>query len=838
MKLKRFIAGVLIAMMVFTNVFADNLDVYDNLLSRVETLLNAYSDRAVLASQIYLVKNELDNGNLENKVQDWLDDHNAEEQNLNEYGFNSGSINDMVDAFKRELPSSADDLTSGNTVFTKAYNDNNGLSYGEYADELKDMADRLFASLPPEAKAKLEKFDKNGTESSKQVFVAILDAVMNDKAGSVKYNTKTELYFNAKYEFTTSTKTKIFNVLDQFKDDGVADTNVALTTDAFFDLSNAVLHMMTNSVSGPAAQYLHEIMGNAKLITVTNFTPGPVDPVDPPNPPNPPSPSGPPATPPGQVDKPLNPGNQKRLENIEDNLPQAGENASDAQREAAKSAVDELMAGLDEDFGSAKDADAQLIAVSETVGKTLEILSAEDAGKVAESFADLIEATVGNPNLTLDAQKALIEDAVINTFSKLDQTNANSVAAKQKLENIINKIVKNAARVELLGDSVPQAGEGAQASVQQFNIVGKDVSKAIADAVKTNKDLEAMLRRNGLNDVANQTNPIVNLMLSDVKDDEKLSLSLAADAVKNLGDSGVDVLVEAKGVEFRLPAALMKLSKALTIETKPLEAGTTLLPTTAAGQFKTHKVVDASVKDGETDIKGMVELSFSIADLEGVDLDTLMVGVYEDGVWTKIGYEIVGDKIVFLAPHFSIYSLGTYESAFEDVNASWAKKYILSLTARGIVSGRSDIAYDPDATLTRAEFTTLLVKHLGLEDEVTVNFKDVDADAWYYDYVGRAGLHSLAVGIEEGNFKPNEAITREDMAVMLYRAYKQKYGFNLNRAAAPFSDNSTISVEARDAVYAAKTHGIISGYPDNTFRPEGLATRAEAATIMYLFLQK
>ncbi len=99
-------------------------------------------------------------------------------------------------------------------------------------------------------------------------------------------------------------------------------------------------------------------------------------------------------------------------------------------------------------------------------------------------------------------------------------------------------------------------------------------------------------------------------------------------------------------------------------------------------------------------------------------------------------------------------------------------------------------------------------------------------------------MNGINAGVTGKNFRPDEQITREEMAVMLTQAYEIKYGVEMTGQSAQFSDASDISDYAKSAVYAMKSGGIISGYPDNTFKPQHTASRAEAATMMYLFLEK
>lgn len=838
MKLKKILVGAVVTSMIFTNSmigFAEtpsNGDVYNDLLNKVETLLQNYT-KGNLYDKVTAVKTELEASDVEAQVTAWLTANESTKATLANYGINESAITALVDVLRAEL-----DASDKTKLLYQAGNDADGnLTYAEYSTELKALADRVYNVLPTLVTDELAKFDKDGSVSTKQVFVEILNAVMNDKIGTITRNTSTNRYYNSAYALNAGTKTSIVNILKNYKDvkgpDAPTDANIISMGDVFYDLSDAMVKIFDQSVNSSQAS-LDELLVTMNMLKVNKYNP-PSDKDDDDDDKDSGSGSsggstgGSTKTPATGLDK----DDQKKLDEVEDQLPQAGKDATDAQKEAAKNAVDDLLGGMTLD--TAKDADAQVKAVASTVGKTLAVLDGEKAAEVAGEFADLVGAALNNPNVSVEEQQEMLEGAIRNTFSKLvsneDASAADLAGVKEEIAALAETVVKNAATLKVRG----QSSDGLKA----FELTAKDLASTLKKAVSTQADFVRSLEANGLTDVAKTVEKNINLALPEVKATEQVSIKLDAEAAKSLGDSGVGVTVEAKGVNFKLPAVLMQAAKSgLSVTSKPVTKADHLNQVTDAGKMTNLKTVNVSVENGEEAVKGMVELAFSLADLKDVDLDALAVGVFEEGQWTKLDYTIENGMVTFTAPHFSIYSLMTFTPSFEDVDASWAKQYITSLTARGVVSGKSTTAYDPNGTLTRAEFTTMLVKHLGLTNEVTQNFKDVSSDEWYYTYVGQAGLNSLAVGIEAGNFMPNEPITREDMAVMMYRAYKLENGFNLDNATTPFSDNLKISESARDAVYAVRTHGIISGYPDNTFRPEANATRAEAAAMMYLFLNK
>lgn len=175
---------------------------------------------------------------------------------------------------------------------------------------------------------------------------------------------------------------------------------------------------------------------------------------------------------------------------------------------------------------------------------------------------------------------------------------------------------------------------------------------------------------------------------------------------------------------------------------------------------------------------------------------------------------------------------------FKDVPSShWAYEYIGRLAARGVVNGMGDNFYQPEANLTRAQFLTMLSKTIyGLDpsQSVPAGFADVPATEWYYNYVNWGYASGIVNGMDETTFAPNDNITREQMAIMLsnFTRYTELM-LPETKAGTTFTDSSMISPWAAEAVTKIVSSGVMSGYPEGNYNPQGKATRAEAATVVY-----
>lgn len=164
--------------------------------------------------------------------------------------------------------------------------------------------------------------------------------------------------------------------------------------------------------------------------------------------------------------------------------------------------------------------------------------------------------------------------------------------------------------------------------------------------------------------------------------------------------------------------------------------------------------------------------------------------------------------------------------AFNDITGHWAEGNIRELVTAGVLSGYPDATFKPDNTITRAEFTSALVKAFKLEARRGRVFNDT-IQHWAQDCISTATAHGITSGCDETNFGPDDTITREQMAVMIIRAACLSGGEGKT-----FADSARISDWAAGAVAAASGKNIIGGFPDNTFRPWANATRAEAVSVI------
>lgn len=173
-------------------------------------------------------------------------------------------------------------------------------------------------------------------------------------------------------------------------------------------------------------------------------------------------------------------------------------------------------------------------------------------------------------------------------------------------------------------------------------------------------------------------------------------------------------------------------------------------------------------------------------------------------------------------------------TVFEDCKGHWAESYIVSLFEKGIVAGKTATEFSPDTFVTRAEFAKLIAGALGLElpQEHTAVFKDVSQSDWYSPYVNAVFAAGIISGYEDGTFKPNKLVTRQEMAKMLCVAAELKQ-LNADGSSAEFADFAMVDSWAAEYVLKSSAFGLFGGDDKNFFNPHSTATRAESSAVIH-----
>lgn len=188
---------------------------------------------------------------------------------------------------------------------------------------------------------------------------------------------------------------------------------------------------------------------------------------------------------------------------------------------------------------------------------------------------------------------------------------------------------------------------------------------------------------------------------------------------------------------------------------------------------------------------------------------------------------------------------------YTDISAHWAYESIKNVISKGYFKGVTSTQFMPDEKLTRAMAVTAIwrltgdeLTHTTTKDGVTkvipnyVNkFWDMKDSAWYTNYISWANKNKIIKGYSEREFRPDETVSREQLAVILYNYFKE---YRVIRSFDPytvneeitFTDDSLISDWAKKEVTVMQRMGLMSGREDGSFDPKGTVTRAEMAVII------
>ena len=177
---------------------------------------------------------------------------------------------------------------------------------------------------------------------------------------------------------------------------------------------------------------------------------------------------------------------------------------------------------------------------------------------------------------------------------------------------------------------------------------------------------------------------------------------------------------------------------------------------------------------------------------------------------------------------------------FTDVKTGdWSYDSVRYVYEKGMMTGTAADKFSPNATVTRAMLVTILHRLEGAPTAAASSFTDVPAGQWYTDAVAWAAANGIVNGTSATTFAPNDPVTREQFAAILYRyaVYKGMDDVTLAEVLGRFADRDTCSAYAVPALEWAVHEGLINGMTDTTLAPKGSATRAQAAAILARFCE-
>lgn len=336
------------------------------------------------------------------------------------------------------------------------------------------------------------------------------------------------------------------------------------------------------------------------------------------------------------------------------------------------------------------------------------------------------------------------------------------------------------------------------------------------------------------------------------------------DAVKNAQDQNADKIViapqgtdGAKKISVELDKSAVadmaqKTKTALSVQTP---VANLTLSKSGLTELTAKKGDTITIQAEKTEKDGAVKISLQVggeavsAVAEGIKLElpaasakagSVLVTVGADGKETVIRKSAVDGK--FMAALLG--GSGTVKvvdrtKTFTDVSSKdWYTDAVAFAASHELFSGTSAEAFSPEEAMTRGMLVTVL-HHLENDEAAkgTASFGDVKTNAWYADAVQWAASNKIVTGVSEGSFAPEQSVTREQLAVMLYHyAEAEELSMDESGDIAKFTDGAKVSAYAKEAMQWAVGEGLISGKANSTLDPSGLATRAEVAAILQHFI--
>lgn len=226
---------------------------------------------------------------------------------------------------------------------------------------------------------------------------------------------------------------------------------------------------------------------------------------------------------------------------------------------------------------------------------------------------------------------------------------------------------------------------------------------------------------------------------------------------------------------------------------------------------------------------------------KGYVLDRLTVETDKGG--TVRTTQKSGDRYSFTMPARAVTVSAAFRAAeklpFTDVRTGdWWYENVLYVYEKGLMTGTSQTTFSPQATTTRGMIVTILHRLAGSPGAGGMPFTDVSAGQYYAVPIAWAASNGIVNGYDATHFGPNDPITREQMAAILYR-YAGRMGYDTTAQGDPsqFRDSGRIHAYAWTPLAWANGRGLINGKGDGVLDPTGQATRAEVAAILQRFCE-
>lgn len=436
-----------------------------------------------------------------------------------------------------------------------------------------------------------------------------------------------------------------------------------------------------------------------------------------------------------------------------------------------------------------------------------------------------------------DQQKAL--EQITKNMDKIAELakNPNAGNGLKKAQEAIQEAIAEAAKIDVSG-SVKVDGDVAKAELDAKKLADifktvKDIAKAANDKLKEAAPGAKPAKVTATLDLGTVTAGTTQIPLS-------------ADILKAAQENGIDAIaVRVNGIVLAVDVDQLSGATTVTVKKEAQSVATSATQLKVASDvYEFNFESDGKKKENfSKPVEVKIPVPTVAA---GVDTDLLVLAKIQDGQLIFKGGQYNAEKKEFAAQNksFSTYAVVENKVSFKDTASveSWAGRQIAVVAAKGIVEGRDAGQFVPEGQVTRAEFAKLIVKTFGLEDAAaTESFADVNDSDWFKPYVAAAVKAGLVEGRSDTSFAPNANITRAEMATLASRALIKikEYKAPVNEdALKAFADAAAINSTLTSGVAFAAEQGIVVGEDGGKFNPNANSTRAQAAVVIYRLLNK
>lgn len=526
-----------------------------------------------------------------------------------------------------------------------------------------------------------------------------------------------------------------------------------------------------------------------------------------------------------------------------DNLASDDTDVSDDEAvETTEAAFESLNEGVTTatDSDSATEAVTKVTTALESATKIVAKLDSQASQvNVVKSVEKALNSTIDALDLIDDADEVEAQaKAIIANVAALKDGVGTGAGITKKVEKAAAKIAEKA--VEKAGKvKVTSVVEGTKVKADLSNHDFTDqINKVMAKQITMNNELKA----NKL-DTIKKIEKKVTVEVPVADDSKEVEVDLPS--LEEVFTKVDKVKVESKIASFELQkgtfgneeASALKLS-ASNVDVNELDED---LKAKVPAGVTTIVDLNAFVSGEQvTKFKKPIDVAIPYTLKEGEVAEKVSVYLLTDaGEVVKVAgkYNPVTGKVMVKRNHFSKYFINQSTDTFGDIaNVAWAKNEIEVLAGKGIISGKGNDKFDPSNNITRAEFVALIARMLQVDGDVSdLSFEDVDTNAWYAEDLAAAYSEGLIAGKSATEFAPNANISRQEAAIVItnvleYLGYIAEESTEVIDSV--FTDKSNVASWASSSVATVYREEIMVGKGEK-FDPNGLASRAEAARMIY-----